>query len=51
MVKMQIKYKIINICQLVIVLVDTLNLKLKIKLELNYFQKINKIKINLKNKI
>jgi hypothetical protein len=40
---MLIKYKIININLLEYVQVDTLNLKLKIKLELNFFQKINKI--------
>jgi len=36
-------YKIINKSQLVTVLVDTLNLKLRKKLGLNFFQKINKI--------
>jgi hypothetical protein len=43
MVRMLKECKIINIHQPVIVLADTLTLKLKIKLELNFFQKISKI--------
>jgi uncharacterized protein (DUF302 family) len=47
---MQIKYKTININQLEDALADIPTLKLKIKLELNFFQKINKIKKDLNKK-
>jgi hypothetical protein len=48
-VKMLIEYKIINKCPLEYVQADNLNPKLKIMWELIYFQRINKIKINLLN--
>jgi hypothetical protein len=46
---MQKEYKIKDKGLLEGALVDTPSLKLKIKLELNFFQKIHKIKINLCN--
>jgi len=48
-VKKQKEYKIKGTNQLEAVQADTPTLKLKIKLELNFFQKKHKIKTNLYN--